>query len=447
MIACPRAWCAALASALLVLLPGVVHAGNDDELLVGNHAAMMGGAVGAIVRDASATWYNPAGLGSVVRDQVDMSSTVYTVRMFSAPDLITTQSGASDDGSVTELVVAPTQIAFVRRLAPGIAIGIGYFSPDASNYLLRETLNDERGSPPSDWQIARARSETQHIGALGLGIALSPTLRLGLSVIGGYATHVNSLALYGAVSEQGMLRASNSLTLVETTTRFSMQVGPGLQWDVSPNIVLGLALRSPEVQFYSVIDRTYNASVASTIDTESPLFGTFSNETQDRVGLELMRAGRAGFSLGYRYAMGAFTAEIDYQPALHRRRNNVDRKAVVNARVGWYHALNNALAFGVGLFTDRSSAADEYGFVDGSGDYYGGTFGLELSNEHWLAPNERAESLVFKTVFAFRYAYTRGEFGRVVGAPQLITQDPFTTTRGRLYVHELGLYVGGGLQF
>jgi hypothetical protein len=62
---------------LSLLATGRVFAGNDDELFVGNQAALMGGAVSATVSDLSATWYNPAGLGNAERDQVDVSATVY----------------------------------------------------------------------------------------------------------------------------------------------------------------------------------------------------------------------------------------------------------------------------------------------------------------------------------------------------------------------------------
>jgi hypothetical protein len=58
---------------------------------------MSSGAVSATVTDGSATWYDPAGLGAIDRDQVDVSGTVYTLRFYSASDFIAARSGESDD--------------------------------------------------------------------------------------------------------------------------------------------------------------------------------------------------------------------------------------------------------------------------------------------------------------------------------------------------------------
>jgi hypothetical protein len=63
------------------------------------------------------------------------------------------------------------------------------------------------------------------------------------------------------------------------------------------------------------------------------------------------------------------------------------------------------------------------------------------TNEHLLAT-----SIVFNSVFALRYAYCDGVFGRTrVGANKL-PDMPFTSTKGDLFVHEFGLYVGAGMR-
>lgn len=63
------------------------------------------------------------------------------MRLYSAPDFIATTDGESDDAAVTQFVVAPSQIAYVRRLGQGLCLGLGYFMPRSENYVLREALN------------------------------------------------------------------------------------------------------------------------------------------------------------------------------------------------------------------------------------------------------------------------------------------------------------------
>ncbi|SRR5258705_12789168 len=98
---------------------------------------------------------------------------------------------------------------------------------------------------------------------------------------------------------------------------------------------------------------------------------------------------------------------------------------------------------------DRTPDAVRHTLLSGSGDFYGGSVGIELSNEHRLADDEPVDSLVFSTVFALRYAFSDGEFGRAVVDPGAISamEEPFQEGPGRLRIHEIGFYVGSGLHF
>ena len=65
---------------LLLLLARPAYAGNEDEILLGNDAALMGGAITATTADGSALWYNPAGLAASRLDAVDVSANAFTAR-------------------------------------------------------------------------------------------------------------------------------------------------------------------------------------------------------------------------------------------------------------------------------------------------------------------------------------------------------------------------------
>ena len=75
---------------------------------------------------------------------------------------------------------------------------------------------------------------------------------------------------------------------------------------------------------------------------------------------------------------------------------------------------------------------------------------LDLVQSRWpRAGSEPVDSLTFSTVFAFRYAFSKGDFGRPVGDADAITPvaGPFQEARGTLRIHELSFYVGSGLHF
>jgi hypothetical protein len=423
-------------------------AGNDDELFVGNRAAMAAAAVSATVADSSATWYNPAGLGAVERSQIDVSATAYTVRVYSTPRFLSTASGVSKDGSVVEFVTIPTQIAYVRRLAPGVSLGLGYFVPQASNFVLRETLDVGTASEGSQWQVAATVSNIQHTAVAALGLALSPRVRIGFSLVGGYAALTEAFTLFGALHQAGATTALSSRTAIGTSTRISIEAGAALQADLSSEFALGINLRSPRLRLYENTDSS--ASVASGMAIGSAVgLSAEAFEPKSSAGLELLRTGRAGVALAYRFESGWVAAEVDLQPALHRSQSNVDRDTLVNARIGFYRAVLPYVALGAGAFTDRAPDAVRAGLLFGAGDFYGGTAGVEFSNEHRLAPSEPVDSLVFSTVFAIRYAFSDGHFGRAVADPAALMAgaEPFQGAHGVLRTHEIGLYVGSGLQF
>jgi hypothetical protein len=432
---------------ILCLAPSLARAGNDDELFVGNQAAMVGGAVSATVTDSSSTWYNPAGLGKIDRDQVDVSATVYTLRLYSVPDFIETTTGEADDGAVAEFVVAPSQIAYVRRLERGLSLGLGYFVPRATNYVLREAIEGGRTAERTHWQIAATVAEVQHYGAAGLGYEVSPRVRIGASLIGGYVTSTQSIALFGSAMSARQPVAAASVNAIGTVNVLTMEIGLGLQLELTDAVALGISCRTPQLQLRESIDLIVNRVTVSIADPAAPVLETEPQHQRETRGLDLRQAGRAGIALSFRYGDGWVSGEVDIQPPLSRPRIDVDRKALINARLGWYHALLPSLALGVGLFTDRSGEAKSWDFVSGEGDFYGASIGLELSNEHLLAPTERVKSLVFHSVFALRYAHSAGDFGRTVVRPEEIATGPFYLEKGELNVHELGLYVGSGLRF
>jgi len=426
------------------------HAGNDDEILVGNQASMTAGAVSAVVDDSSATWYNPAGLGAVDADQIDVNGSCYTLRSYSAPGFITSTTGETHAASVTEFVSMPTQIAYVRQLAENLTLGLGYFVPQASNLILRESLFLEQNGLASGWQLTLSQVRVQHTGALALGFALSPHVRMGVSLVGTYQEDTQAVSIVGLqgpvdAEVEGTQQVAVFSTLLATGTQVGMEVGMGLQIELGPRWRLGLTARTPRLQFYQATELSGATALASTLG-EAGINGAIIEPDETRIDVDMTRAGRVGAALAWRGVHGDWLAlELDGQPGVSSAPAEVDRRLVINARLGGYHRLTETLALGAGLFTDRSPDEPARDPISAYGDFYGATLGLEYSDRHQLAPGERGDSISFSTTLALRYAFSDATLNDLKVDPNDIAN--FAAERGQLLVHELTLYVGAGVSF
>ena len=430
------------------------HAGNDDELFVGSQAAMTGGAVSAMVSDASATWYNPAGVGAVSLDQIDVSGTFYALRFYAARGFLTSTSGESDPGSVIEFVSVPSQIAYVRRLGAGVSLGLGYFAPQAQNLVLRESLSVPLREPGAEatandevtWQLAFNGVRVQHTAAAALGFALSPRVRMGLSAIGTYQNEIQSVSLAGLRTQGGEATAFLGTMQLGTSSLLGVELGAGFQMDLDSAWRLGLSLRSVRLLIYQSLHVLGASGLASRTGDEVSIGGVTLEPRQSTASLAVLRGGRAGLSLARRTSRGDWAAlELDVQPGVYNERLGIDRQTVVNARLGGYYRVSETLAVGAGIFSDRSADVPPRDALNARGDFYGATLGFELSDRHRLLDGERDGALSFTSTFAFRYAYSNGTLNDVLVDPaDLSTLDGHL---GPMIVHELGFYVGGGISY
>jgi hypothetical protein len=439
-----------LGACLSASLPA--RAGNDDEIFVGNHAAMTGGAVSATVSDSSATWYNPAGLGAVGLDQIDVSATCYALRAYSAPRFIASQTGEAESASLVEFVSVPSQVALVRRLGPGMSLGLGYFVPQAANLLLRESLQLDQEGLQSAWQVSLNQVRVQHTAAAGLGMQLSSGVRLGVSLVGTYQAETQSVSIVAAQGQDERAGTARqrflSTNLLGTSTRIGMELGAGFQIDVTPRWRLALSARSARVLIYQALrvsGATVEADVRGADGAPGVIQAEIADPSEQHPSFDVVRAGRLNLALAYLGSDGDWLAlEADVQPPIVDANTGVDRRTVFNARLGMYHRVTETLAFGAGLFTDRTADPKPIDPISAAGDFYGGSLGVEYSNRHRLQA-ERADALSLSTTLALRYAYSRSLLNDVLVDPGDVSS--LGALPGRLYVHELGLYIGGGLAF
>lgn len=435
----------AVAIALAVLAgAGRARAGNTDAFLVGNRAAMTAGAVTASVDDGSAAYYNPAGLGAVEQSRFDVSGAVYALRFYEATRFLGLTNGVTKDGSVSEFLAVPTEIAFVRRLDDRFTLGLGYFVPQAEDVLLSERLVDrgDDGLVSTGALDARVTDSNAWLSA-ALGVRASDRLRFGFALMGGYSTETQTLSFFGDVKDGETSLQALHLATLGKATRLRAALGAGMQAALPSGLTLGLWARGPELQLVSSIRSRANVVAGSNVPGVMAQLESFSNDLEnegDAMGLTSL--GR--YAVGVAYTIGGATVSVDFdvQPGLRNERTATDRAFTFNARAGLLFPLSADVLFGAGVFSDRATEGSR---ATSFADFYGGTVGIELTDVFGLAGGQSSDRIGLTSAFALRYAYGSGRSDTLLAD----ARGTFDTLEGngRQSIHEFGLHVGSSLKF
>jgi len=449
----------ALALALWVA-PRPVHAGNDDGILLGNDAALAGGAVVSSVNDGSALWYNPAGLALSNEDSVDVGASAFALRRYNMPGLIRADGGSGGDASFTEIVSIPSALTYVRRFGGGTVGGLALFASQVSDYTLRTSLTVPIAGVAADGtaftvdgniKVLITQEMARYHLAAGLATKLTPQLSFGFSLFGDY------------YDESGLSQASATYSVLQRP--FGAQVDStyvqrkvlgyhlrvGLIYQPLPALRLGLSIQSPGVYFYQTARVT--AVLSETVpgaNGDLELDAGSADESLSEAGVGLYSPVRVRFGGSYEVAGGTVSVEADVSSKLQEEDLGIDRKFVYNLRAGARFPVGKTMHLGAGLFTDLGAErTDQWGA--GKLDFYGATVGGSYDNVRWLAsdeksagPSARRAGLTFSSTVALRYAYGVGKLpGQSLRQPDYVA----VTEAVDLKVHELTLHLGSGVYF
>lgn len=440
----PRAL-APLTAALVWLAAARAQAGNGDGVLLGNEAAMTGGAVIATVHDGSAVWYNPAGLASMERGSVDVSGNAIELRASQEPGLISSTTGDANDGGYLEIVSIPSATTLARRVEPGVTLALGLFAPRYQQHEVRTGLDASSGLNSARWTLSSATSNATYHAGGAIGLRISDQLRLGISLFGVYRDSYDSFQAAGVFE-----RADGTTRLlaqggIRRIRSFGAELGFGIQWEPQPGVVIGVSARSPGLEIATQIRDTTTAIDAEVSDVD-PDRVSFLPEDSEAIapGLAVLTTGRFALAFAHRFTRGWVAGEIDVQPPLDVD-PVVQRRLVWNVRVGGRYAIDDQFGIGFGAFTDNSEVTRITAFGRTRLDFYGATAGIEYRSTHVMGPNESADTMVFSTTFALRYAFGVGDIGGLRFDPAMATQGDVVAIQ--TMIHEVSLHVGSALYF
>jgi len=422
---------------LAMLVTRVAHAGNDDAVLLGNQAILTGGAVTAIVSDGASAWFNPAGLGHVTRNQLDVTGSVYGLNVYDVKSLFVLPSGASADAKFTDWILVPSVLSFAREVSDGLLVAFGLFIPRTNDFELRTGVTSDLGQT---FAATLTTVLNEYNYALTAAKRFGPHLRCGATLAGIYLSRRDFAQI--AAGTPGVIGEDfyngSSFT---TEGDYGLRLTLGAQWEPGPDWVLGASLQSPIFTAWSEVNRTRAEGAVSPVNGQS---GFGLDGQQGNVPVWDFTT-PARLRLGVAYAFGSTQLLLDGDvstpvsiPAELPDSTFYDRGWMGNARVGVLHTFSPVLTAGGGLFTDFS------GRKHFKTNFAGVAFGVELQSEH-TADNDTRE-LTFSTTLGVRYALGWGDVrgvGLSVDGTGLV-QEPIASD---VVVNELAFNLGGGIDF
>ncbi|MEM8606750.1 MAG: outer membrane protein transport protein [Myxococcota bacterium] len=436
--------------ALTLALPTAARAGNTDEVLLGNQAALLGGAVTALVNQGSALWYNPAGLQHIDHNSIDLSLSAYSLRLYRIPRALTTPSGASANGDATEAIIVPAAAAYVRTTRSGLRFGFGVFTTSSASYNQRPGLQvTDQSSPNLEWDWLNELDVEVDIYQLIAGVAwaVNDRVYLGVTLNGSYVSTTQSGQVGGALisdpttNEAVLLATSSSRTAV---TGLGVRVGAGVMWKPNARTSVGASFQTASYLFFENRSTQSIESGGTTLSNELTL--DIQNESGSSFQFDQFEPWRIRAGFAYDFGPALLSIDADIQV------NQGPNKVIGNGRVGALVPLNDNITFGAGLFTDLNPVGGPLtNFGDAAIDFYGFTTGIEFDKLGRFSP-EPSRGVSFKTAIAFRYAFGTGDFAGALVADDLANvnpQDPnlVQTEITDITVHELSIYVGSGIRF
>src|SRR6266567_4203650 len=231
---------AALAQSVPIPTPKNIILPNYDNVFVGPVEALEAGAYLARTGDATATFYNPAGLAAV-----DKSSLSASANGFSWTQLNSRALGQTT--SASQISAAPGHFAVVLgspfiktdrvRLGVSVTNAVSW-TPGGSDQAAQTVA----GTIPSLTYSSHVSFSTV-VPAASLGYRESATLRLGISAGVAYTSYSDQETLSGDTTSGppghflSTLRASGNI--------YHLVVSAGTQWDVTSELTLGALVRAP----------------------------------------------------------------------------------------------------------------------------------------------------------------------------------------------------------
>lgn len=369
---------------LLVLFTPTARADffNGRNLLLGEKAALLGGAFTALADDATAGYYNPAGLVQAPGFTVSASADVYAFYILTRTERVNAQ-GDQLALSFVRTVILPSTFALSYRIHPRVTLAAHVFSPDrfrlsSINSIDAPVVATALGSDQVYEGLSRSARFDQQSTLYGAsaGLVVNDTLSLGVSLHYHLAQTSQALAstYFTRAGEQATLLADNEVTSGGLIPSLGVLVR------LPAGFRIGASWQCETLMLHS--QNVWQVSLSSSTQGQSFDTGTTTGDTRYP----------HRFALGLGWQTSAVTLSLDliaYAPLDYDAPHEVLRTQLAenrhrevahfDASVGVEVTLSEMFVIRGGVFTNTSSASDQ--FAEERINLYGGVLGLGVRKD------------------------------------------------------------------
>jgi hypothetical protein len=370
-------------------------------VFIGSVEALEAGAYLARTDDATASFYNPAGLAAAAKTSVSASANGFFWTQLTSHALgqATSSSQFASTPGHFAAVLGPPFIKTDRlRLGFSITKAVSWTPVGTDQASLASP-----GTIPSLTYSSHVDFSTV-VPALSLGWRLSPTVRLGFSTGVAYTSYSDQETLSGDLATSGAPSRFLS-TLRASGSAYHLAVSAGAQWDVTSQLKVGALVRAPGLRllssslftYESAVERPGAATVAHFRDDGGAFRYTLPLELSAGVAYRLGPA-QAEIDVRYHRSAGQYTMYSSTRPLIVQTQNadgtttastepfpaiKYSSRQVVNVASGANYQLGRWVTFHGGFFVSFSPIGDPADSPFQKADLYGGTLGVAVTGEHW----------------------------------------------------------------
>ena len=374
---------------------------NYDNVFIGSVEAVEAGAYLARTNNASASFYNPAGLAASGNTSLSISANGFVWTKLTSHAL-----GESVSSSQLGATPGYFAVAVGPPIIKGERLRLGFSVINSVSWAPPGSDQATSAGPGSFPQLTYSSqlSFSTVLTSLSIGYRLTPTVRIGGSVSLASTSYSDQESLSGQVPGSGQpsqflsaLRASGNIR--------HLVLSSGVQWDATPQLTFGALLRAPGLPVTSSSLFTYESMVQSLSGGTNAYFRDDGGTFEYRLPLEV--------SAGVAYRLGSVHAEIDVryhanagQYTLYRSARPLQvqtygpngttalstqafsemtysARSVVNVAAGARYQATRALTFHGGFFTSPSPVGNPANSPFQKADFYGATLGAAFTGAHW----------------------------------------------------------------